>query len=109
MTGEARILASPFNVERSVGPCTGDSAKQSQFREPRLPRRGAPRNDIRTRGADCAKQSQFERSVKFEVSSVKCEGRSVKPSDFTLQTSHFAENALRRHYEQNLACETKPI
>lgn len=34
-------------------------AKQSQFPEPRLPRRWAPRNDRDGQGSDYAKQSQF--------------------------------------------------
>jgi len=43
-------------------------------------------------------------SLKFQVSSRG--GPSIKPSDFTLRTSHSSETALRR--QQGLSCETKP-
>ena len=54
-----------------------------------------------------AKQTQFRRGFKSDVSSVKRQGSGVKPSDFTLETS--GKNALRRHYEWNLFCKTKPM
>lgn len=61
MAGEAPILADPHNTGKATRP----------------------------HSADYAEQSQFERSVKFEVSSVKQERPSIEPSDFTLHTSHF--------------------
>jgi len=59
MAGEACILAKQLNAEKSTGLRPADYAKQSQFREPRLPHRFAPRNNMRRQGTDHAKQSQF--------------------------------------------------
>jgi len=63
MAGETHILANRLNGGKSTDPRTGEYAKQSQFREPRLPRRFAPRNDMRRQETDHAKQSQFPRPV----------------------------------------------
>jgi hypothetical protein len=57
------------------------------------------------------KQSRSGRSFKFEVSSVKQNGpgSGARTSNIRLQTSRFGRAALRRRYEQDLFCQTKPI
>ena len=115
-------LKTPYDASRAC------RAKQSQFADPRLlppPARGraccVPGNDreliVRNKanlqgegsrrwaGGDYtgsrAKQSQLERSFKFEVSSVKLEGSSVESSDFTLDTP------LKTPYDASRACRAK--
>jgi hypothetical protein len=60
----------------------------------------------RTRIMGREKQSQIPREVsswKFQVGTP-----ALPASHFTLQTSHFPRNALRRHYKLEALCRTKP-
>ena len=109
---EARNLASRRNAESSTSPRTADYAKQSQFRDPRLPRRYATRNDMHRREVDHAKQSQFRwGQVKANCRSGKGYERKDGSCLCENKANLRADGGRDPPYKvaEGLPCKTKPI